>query len=119
MKERQTYSLQQLLQQIQKLLPSGKQVYNTLMEAIEIDLLTNNIATLPEKYADETVDEREARLQRYNKAIEKYDTIAGSFFESLETEVDAHKQAVVAESNAQDTTAMKNLEDKLQDATNE
>jgi len=57
------------------LIPTGDDIYNNLMGAIEPDLLTTNISLLDEKYKGETKEERQARLERYRQAYNEYDKV--------------------------------------------
>lgn len=53
-------------------IPGGRELYDTLMGAIEPELTTAGLATLAAKYADETRDQKAGRAKRYNAAFEEY-----------------------------------------------
>ena len=55
-------------------IPSGTDVYDALMAGIEPDLVTANIPLLGKKYAEETLEQRAVRYQRYENAYVQYDT---------------------------------------------
>jgi hypothetical protein len=55
-------------------IPSGKEVYDTIMNAIEPDLTTSKLPLLKEKYKDETQKEASNRAARYDRAFKEYDT---------------------------------------------
>ncbi len=54
-------------------MPTGDEIYDGLMCDIEMDLISVNLPKLDAKYANETPEDREARLERYQKAYAKYD----------------------------------------------
>ena len=51
-------------------IPSGKEIYDAIMGQIEPELVSTVIPTLPEKYKNETEEEKQKRCDRYNKAFE-------------------------------------------------
>lgn len=59
-------------------IPSGKEIYDSLMQGIEPELVSGNIPKLAEQYKNEAPTEWEKRKKRYNDAFaklyEKYDS---------------------------------------------
>lgn len=49
------------------------------MSQVEPDLLPENIATLPQKYAAETLEQRKARMLRYVNARKQFETMYGQY----------------------------------------
>lgn len=55
------------------LIPSGSEIYDSLMEPIEPELLSNNLPVLAEKYKDESEPDRVKRMEKYSMAFAEYD----------------------------------------------
>lgn len=92
----------------------AKQLYDVLMAEIEPDLLLANIPTLDQKYANETADEKAARMQRYEAAYKKFDAEFTAFMAEVNAEVRTSKReslaAKEAEAKASDKTQLSNIE---------
>jgi hypothetical protein len=56
-------------------LPTGQALYDAIMGQIEPDLVTAELPKLPEKFAKDTPEEKEARSFRYKRAYEQYDLL--------------------------------------------
>ncbi len=54
-------------------IPGGRELYDSLMQTIEPELTTAGLATLAQKYTDETADQKVGRAKRYNDAFEEYE----------------------------------------------
>ncbi len=54
-------------------IPSGEEVYDTIISKIEPELTTAQLPLLKDKYKDETPEAAKARAERYAKAFEEYD----------------------------------------------
>lgn len=54
-------------------IPSGEEVYDTLMSKIEPELTTAQLPFLKDKYKDETPEAAKIRAERYQKAFAEYD----------------------------------------------
>jgi Fe2+ transport system protein B len=97
--------------------PSGAQIYNSLMSAIEPELLTEVIPTLDEKYKGETAEENVARMARYKAAYEKYDAAFQEWVTSLHAAVTAYRHDALkaAEDDDRKTEAdvLSTLESKI------
>lgn len=70
----------------------AEQLYNMLMRDIEPDLLTYNLPKLDEYYADETDDEHQNRMERYNKAYKAFQTAHRDFMNFVTNEVKKAQQ---------------------------
>ena len=53
-------------------IPGGEEAYNRIMSKIELDLTTENLPTLPQKYANETKEQRKERAERYRNAFKQF-----------------------------------------------
>jgi hypothetical protein len=74
-------------------LPTAQELYDTLMEAIEPDLCTNNLIDLEEKYIGETPELRDARMARYAEAYKKYDAAYAQWQSELDAAVATYRNA--------------------------
>ena len=64
-------------------LPDPRDLYDSLMNAIEPELVSYVLPTLAEKYKSESPSEAEARAKRYSAAFEKFDTAMRAYMEKL------------------------------------
>tara|TARA_Y100000310_G_C20363210_1_gene659964 strand:+ start:84 stop:461 length:378 start_codon:yes stop_codon:yes gene_type:complete len=100
-------------------MPSGAEVHDALMKSIDEDLLTTNLPSLDEKYADETPEERSARAERYKAALVQYDTAFEAWEKGVDGKVDAYKQSVLSHAKEQsgesDADKMSELESEISD----
>ena len=80
-------------------IPTGDQLYNMLMSKIEMDLTTDQLALLDEKYKGEAPEQAQERAARYEKAFAEYDKQLAAYLATLETKVHQYQ-----------TTARKSLE---------
>lgn len=85
---------------------TGQEVYDSIMASIEPDLVSTQLPLLTEKYANETDDEKTARMARYEAAFAKYDEEFAKFMEMLHGEVRAVRK------DARDTAEMKDKEEE-------
>ncbi len=68
-------------------IPSGDELYNTLMSKIDPDLTTDQLPLLDQKYAGETPEQAQVRAQRYEKAFAEYDKQLAAYLAALEAKV--------------------------------
>ena len=68
-------------------IPTGDQLYNMLMSKIEVDLTTDQLPLLDEKYKNETPEQAQVRAQRYEKAFAEYDKQLAAYLAGLEAKV--------------------------------
>lgn len=66
-------------------IPTGEEIYASIMGGIEPDLLLENIGTLGEKYAGESEKDRMKRSKRYKKALKKYEKEAAAWMKEFKT----------------------------------
>lgn len=94
-------------------IPTGREIYDALMSAIDMELVTDNIPHLDEKYEGESSEERKKRYQRYQQSYEKYDAAFKGWIGSLRGAVDAYRhdalrsaEAVSAEEEAKELSQL-------------
>ena len=73
--------------ELPKLPMNGKEFFDVLMGQIESDLVSDNVASLKEKYADETEEEHAKRMERYRAAVVAYREKRDHYFASMATQV--------------------------------
>jgi len=77
-------------------IPSGKEIYDSIMVAIDPELLSENLPKLKEQYTDETPEQKKKRAARYNKAFAEYDKRFAVYMAELHGKVaQFRKQAIV------------------------
>ena len=95
-------------------IPGGDEVYNGIMGAIEPELMTDALPTLAAKYAQETQEQRDARMERYKKAFLAYGKAYQEFVQKQDGALRKYKSSVMGavehNAGAEDTTAMRNFE---------
>ncbi len=77
-------------------IPTGSEIYDSLMSQIEPELVQANLDFLDEPYADETEEERKARYKRYSEAFVKYREAFALWSGELSKSIDEYKKAVRA-----------------------
>lgn len=83
-------------------LPSGQDVYDALMSAIEPELTSSQIPLLTKKYANESESEKSARVKRYNDAYAAYSVAFKKWSENLNQLVIRMKHEAMASAEADD-----------------
>jgi len=83
-------------------IPTAEEIYNGLMRDIEPDLLTDQIPLLDEKYANETEEEKKARMARYTEAYAKYDVEYNTYIADLKEKASEYKKAAFKEAEEKD-----------------
>lgn len=68
-------------------IPSGKEIYDSIMQEIEPELTTEGVSLLPQKYQNETPEAARARAERYKRAWhvykERFDTYKSELHEKV------------------------------------
>ncbi|PIQ76450.1 hypothetical protein COU78_06385 [Candidatus Peregrinibacteria bacterium CG10_big_fil_rev_8_21_14_0_10_49_24] len=77
---------------LERMLPSGTEIYDALMSAIEPELLSANLPSLEEKYANETLRQKKEREMRYQKAFAAYDKAYKGWIADLSSAVEAKRR---------------------------
>ncbi|PIR53301.1 hypothetical protein COU76_01895 [Candidatus Peregrinibacteria bacterium CG10_big_fil_rev_8_21_14_0_10_49_10] len=103
--------------EIQALIPSGTEIYDFLMAPIEPELLSSSIPTLREKYAGESEEEKQKRLDRYNTAFAAYDKAYDEWISGLKVAVKEERttayKAAEVKVKEEDEEALTELEKKF------
>ena len=98
-----------------KLPVDGKEFFDVLMGEIEPDLVSDAVESLKEKYADETSEEHEVRMERYRNAIATYREKRDHYFESMAYQVRQFEKALKESAEGRVTemeqTRLQELED--------
>lgn len=77
-------------------IPTGKEIYDSIMGEIDPELLSDNLPKLKEQYPDETPEQKKQRAARYNKAFAEYDKRFAVYMAELHGKVTHYrKQAMV------------------------
>jgi hypothetical protein len=89
-------------------IPTGREIYDQMMAHIEPDLTSANYKTLTEKYKNETAEQREARMKRYELAFERCDKSYDEYLETITVQVnryrkDAYAHAEVVDRDSEDS----------------
>lgn len=97
--------------------PSGTEIYDSIMGKIELDLLTASIPLLEKKYEDETAEARAKRLERYKKAYAEYDKAFADWNKKLQELLHAYRRGALASAEsdvkAKEDATLNNLESQI------
>ncbi len=77
-------------------IPTGDELYNTLMGKIEPELTTAELPVLDARYKDETPEQSKARARRYEKAFAEYDRQLQSYMGDLQAKLKAHQRIAMS-----------------------
>lgn len=77
-------------------IPTGDELYNTLMGGIEPELTTAELPMLDGRYANETSDQSKERARRYQKAFAEYDKQLQSYMGDLQTKLHMHQRIAMS-----------------------
>ncbi len=98
--------------------PTGTEVYDALMGAIDPELLSANLEHLDDAYASETQEARKVRYERYSDAFAKYDQAFAVWQTELQKTVHAYRrtamQSAEADSKVQDEESLTVLEQDIE-----
>ena len=92
----------------------AEQVYDMIMGKIDQDLLLENIPNLDAKYAGETEEEKEKRMERYKVSYKKFDQEMEAFMTKVHTRSRKSKQQALREkeqkSRSEEASELQQLE---------
>lgn len=95
----------------------GQEVYDSIMGDIEPELTTAGLATLDEKYKDETAEAAAERLERYKKAFEEYNKRYAEYKQKQDDAVKKYGRDLAADvenkASAKDATALDDIESAI------
>jgi hypothetical protein len=98
-------------------IPTGQEIFDTIMEHFEPELTTEGWKDLDGKYAGETADHKEARRKRYEVAFERYEQAYEGYMATLRAQVQKFKRAsfdhVEAKDRIRDATAMSGIQKRI------
>ena len=102
-----------ILPPLPKILP-GKEVYNSIMQQIEPELLSGLLSSLKTKYKSETAEAKEKRRKRYNAAVKKYHGLYTAYISDLDARIHRYQKeamrSIEDRSHAQEEKQLENLE---------
>ena len=75
---------------------TGQELYDTIMRSIDPELTSDQVGLLPEKYKNESEEQKKQRAARYTKAFVEYDKQANFFFAGLQAQVSSLKKKAFA-----------------------
>ncbi len=100
-----------------EILSDPKKFYDFIMGAIEPDLLTENIATLDEKYEGETEEDRAIRYEKYTFAYQLFDEVVQEFDDAMKKQTKAiitkMDRAALKQSKKEDDTVLTALSSQI------
>ena len=85
-------------------IPTGKEIYDSIMGEIEPELLSDNLPKLKEQYPDETPEQKKVRAALYNKAFAEYDKKFSLYMAELHGQVTHYRKQAVADLETRDRT---------------
>lgn len=95
-------------------IPTGDEIYNSIMSQIEPELTSAQISLLEEKYKGETEGDQKVRMERYTKAFEEYEKQYGEYIATLDAQVRSFKRDAMSstegQSRAEDNAQLASLE---------
>lgn len=98
----------------QNTMPSGEEIYDSIMAQIEPELTTAQLPLLKEKYKSETPEQAKARAERYQKAFKTYDSIYQEFVIEVDTKAHEYRksalQSAEREESAKEAASLSGLE---------
>lgn len=97
-------------------LPSGEELYDTLMAQIEPELTREGLETLEEKYRDETPAQAAARSERYEKAFAAYEKKLDEYIGQRKAEVTTYRHQALKTMEHDDTEAEAPILSALEDS---
>ncbi|MSR87463.1 hypothetical protein EXS70_04845 [Candidatus Peribacteria bacterium] len=94
-------------------IPTGKELYDALMEHIEPELTSEGSKLIEEKYKGETPENKAARMQRYDLAFERYEQAYHDYMDTLDTQVVRYRREAFSRSELEDRKQEEGLLDQL------
>lgn len=98
----------------------GQEIYDQIMAEVEPELVTATLATLGEKYKDETPEQAQARAARYEAAFAEYDKRYATYMADLSGKVHSLQRTVRAgietDDRKEEENALTSLENSITSA---
>ena len=99
---------------------TGDEIYDSLMQTIEPELLIAVMPTLEEKYKHETPEQAKERAARYEKAFKEYDRKFGEYKENWIGQWNLYRHHVLhgaeKKSRTKESGGLRALEDAITEA---
>lgn len=74
-------------------IPTGQQIYDSIMGWIEPELTSSSLPLLEEKYRSESEADRAIRMQRYGQAFAQYEEAYKGYIDAIDRQVEACKRS--------------------------
>jgi hypothetical protein len=100
--------------------PSGQEIYDSIMQKIEPELVSASLPILNEKYKDESPKDKEARKKRYNLAFLKYNKEFKAYMVKLQVQANQYykdvRLSLEEKSREKETKDLSSIESQIQSA---
>jgi RPA family protein len=93
--------------------PSGQELFDVIMGNIEPELTSVGAEKAKVTYVAETLEQRKARMQRYELAFERYDQAYEGYMATLHAQVGRYRQASFQNVELKDRSREEGVLDKL------
>lgn len=97
--------------------PTGAQMYDTLMQKIEPELVSANLKKLDTPYKDESAADRKKRYKRYSKAFATYKKAFKAWATKVHAAIAKYRKALVrageASNKKRENTMLQSLESQI------
>lgn len=92
----------------------GEELYNQIMSGIEVDLTTENMPTLDEKYVGESEADQKVRMARYSEAFAEYQVQFEEFQKKQSAEIRTFGNTAISYIENQDRASDDDVLDSLE-----
>ena len=96
--------------------PTGQELYDSIMGHIEPDLTTESLKTLAQKYEGETPEQTATRKRRYDLAFERYDQAYADYVETLHAQAHRYRRQSFDQAELKNREQEGSILDSLQQA---
>jgi len=101
-------------------IPSGQEVYDSIMREIEPDLTFDAVMKLETKYANESAADKKARMERYKKAFVTYQERYKAFQQKQQSDIRlvgrSMQKNVESKSSEMDNSDIQDIESAMSQA---
>ena len=101
-------------------IPSGQEVFDSIMRKIEPDLTSDAVTTLDAKYVSESEADKKARMERYKKAFVTYQERYKAFQQKQQSDIRlvsrSMQKNVESKATEMDNSDIQNIESAMSQA---
>ncbi len=94
-------------------IPTGRELYDALMQHIEPELTTEGRKKLAAAYKDETPENKAARMQRYELAFERCEQAYQDYMKTLDTQVNRYRREAFKHAELRDRSRSQDFFDQF------